>query len=108
MALVRNPSSLNLHGRVLTNSSRTAIGFERARFPTFEYEFLNQKAESHFRAIERTLPGANIQLVTFTDDFDHVVVRLSEKRGAAYYLLFSRAAPKPVIIAKEQSEVSSV
>jgi dipeptidyl aminopeptidase/acylaminoacyl peptidase len=93
-------------GRILVDSNRNAIAFGSFDFPDFEYQFLDESAESHFRAIAATLTGGTIEIVAFTDDFDHVVVRFGQNgRAAAYYLLFTRGNSTPLLIAKQQIEV---
>lgn len=94
-------------GRVLVDSGKTAFGFERDEFPAYEYEFLNKKAESYFRSIEKSLPGMQVRLIASTDDFQHMVVRVNKNWGTAHYLFFSKGTPKPIVIGEEDSRVSA-
>jgi dipeptidyl aminopeptidase/acylaminoacyl peptidase len=93
-------------GAVLADSGQTAFGFGRDEFPGYEYEFLNQQAESHFRSIEKSLPGMRVELVASTDDFQHMVVRAYQHWGTSHYLFFKAGSPRPVVIDKESSGVS--
>lgn len=90
-------------GGVFTNSDRRAVAIWKAASLVDEYEFPDSDVERFFRKIQASLPGEPVELVSFTDDFNHVVVRLSRQWGKAYYLLFSQDAQKPVLIAKEET-----
>jgi len=94
-------------GRVLVDSGNTAFGFERDEFPAYEYEFLNQKAESHFRSISKSLPDMQVRLVASTDDFEHMVVGVRKGWGTAYLMIFSAGVPQPVVIDKVNTAVST-
>ena len=89
------------NGGILVDSGRRAIAFRRTMSVTDEYEFLSPDPGRFFKAIQDSMPGERIQLVSYTNDFEHVVVRLSRKWGDSYYLLFSKSQQKPVLIAKE-------
>ena len=90
-------------GGALVDSGRRGVAFWKAGTLVDEYEFPDTGVERFFRAIQASMPGEPIELVNFTDDFDHVVVRLTRKWGQAFYLLFSKGAQEPVLIAKEET-----
>jgi dipeptidyl aminopeptidase/acylaminoacyl peptidase len=94
-------------GRVLTDSGKTAFGFERDNYPGFEYVFLNKKAEDFFRSIEKSFPGLDVRFVASNDDFEHMVVRVSKNWGTAHYLFFSNGNPQPTVIGQDNSAISS-
>ena len=88
-------------GSVILNLNRQVIGFERGRFPNFEYSIVDDDLSHRFESVRASYPGAVVRLAAVSENLDHFVAAISANLDSTFYLMFSKTANKPILVAKE-------
>ena len=94
----RENSSIN---SVVMDIDRVVYGVEYEGFyPT--YEFLDPGLSERITEIQEKLPGAAVRLVSWSDDFDRLVVHASGGWTSGVFLLFTEGNESPQVLARQR------
>ncbi len=89
---------------VMLDINRVIYGVEYEGFyPT--YEFFDARLTERMSEIQRTLAGAAVRLVGWSDDFDKLLVHASGGWTSGAFILFDEGEEQPKMLARERESI---